>query len=162
MAREIGLGAASPLERFMKPDRIHRDIAILTMMLRMIYRRCDTGNRVKEGAVDGGGSLVFGNRVAGEGEGGCAYILDGGGRCGGRRRDKSPYCDHHHGLCHVAEGSAKERRRLREAEALASAVGGRRGRPARVPPERFLRRLENVSRGFTRSVCSCIVHGDGQ
>jgi len=60
----------------------------------------------------------------------------------------------------MPEGSSGERRRLKETEALASAVGGRRGRSARVPPDRFLRRLENVTRGLARSQCSRIVRRD--
>ena len=90
-------------------------------------------------------------------EDGCAFLRDDGTACGAKRRSGSPYCPEHHALCHVAGGSFGESRRLREAEALASAVGGRRGRPARVPPERFLRRLEQVARAFARPKCSCIV-----
>jgi len=111
--------------------------------------------------VDGGGKLrAFRKRVAKEDEEGCAYILDGGGQCDGLRRPGSPYCEQHHALCHVAGGSPREQRRLREAEALASAVGGRRGLPARIPPDRVLRRLENVARGFARRDRSRFVFGD--
>jgi hypothetical protein len=38
--------------------------------------------------------------------------------------------------------------RLREVEALANAVGGRRARDAGEPPGRFLRRLERAARDF--------------
>ena len=80
-----------------------------------------------------------------------------GDSAGASLKPGSPYCREHHALCHVAEGSIRGRRRLREAEALANAVGGRQGRPARTPPEPVLRRLENVARGFARPRCSCIV-----
>ena len=80
--------------------------------------------------MDGGGSRVFSRWIEEKSEGGCAFILDDGGRCGGGRKQNSSYCDHHHALCHIAEGSVRERRRLRETEALANAVGGRRGKPS--------------------------------
>jgi hypothetical protein len=95
-------------------------------------------------------------------DGGCAFILDAGASCGGTRQPGSPYCEHHHALCHVAGGSPGERRRLRETEALARAVGGRRGRSARTPPERVLRRLENLARAFARPDRSCIVLKEGR
>lgn len=103
--------------------------------------------------MDGGG--LFGavgdaGRQREEDEG-CAFILDGGGCCGAARRDGSPYCPRHHALCHHAEESRRGRRRLKEAEDLASAVGGRAGRPWRLPPDPLLRRLENVARGFSRA-----------
>jgi len=107
--------------------------------------------------MDGGTSRGFGRKIAEGEDEGCAFILDGDAKCGARRKDGSPYCDHHHTLCHVSGGSSGERRRLREAEALASAVGGRRGRPWRFPPDPLLRRLENVARGFVRPNCSRIV-----
>jgi hypothetical protein len=107
--------------------------------------------------MDGGGSRVFSRWIEEKSEGGCAFILDDGGSCGGGRKQNSSYCDHHHALCHIAEGSVRERRRLRETEALANAVGGRRGKPARIPPDRFLRRLENATRVLARPDCSCIV-----
>ena len=85
--------------------------------------------------------------------GGCAFVLDGSDRgtlgrtwCGGPRRPGSAYCQAHHALCHLPSGSPAERRKMREIEALAEAVGGRSGRPARRPPPRFLQRLERVSR----------------
>jgi hypothetical protein len=88
---------------------------------------------------------------------GCAYILDercdqGGSviRCGARCRAGSSYCPTHHALCHLASGSAAERRLLRRAEALADAVGGKRGRPSAAPPERFLRRLDYAVRALSR------------
>lgn len=102
--------------------------------------------------MDGGAVLWAvgsGERPKAEDEG-CAYILDGGGRCGAARREGSPYCAPHHARCHLSEESRRGRRRLKEAEALASAVGGRAGRPWRLPPDPLLRRLENVARGFAR------------
>jgi hypothetical protein len=88
---------------------------------------------------------------------GCAYILDergssricGGPRCGAPRRPVSAYCPHHHALCHVATGSRAETDRLREVEALARVVGGRRGRDDDRPSRRFLRRLEHAVRDFS-------------
>src|SRR5579883_3104238 len=81
---------------------------------------------------------------------GCAYIVDDGdGRCGAACRAGSPYCPEHHALCHLAGGSRAARRRLREEAALAALVGGRSGRPGRLPPER--RRhdaIEPVERAF--------------
>jgi hypothetical protein len=38
--------------------------------------------------------------------------------------------------------------RLREVEALANAVGGRRARDVSEPPGRFLKRLERAARDF--------------
>jgi hypothetical protein len=102
--------------------------------------------------VDGGASRAFGIKGRGQDEDeGCAFILDSGGTCDARRREGSPYCGHHHALCHVSEESRRGRRRLKEAEALASAVGGRAGKPARLPPDPVLRRLENIARGFARA-----------
>jgi hypothetical protein len=112
--------------------------------------------------VDGGVSRAFGYQAEEREQRGCAFILEDGSTCGAARRPGSPYCEDHHALCHVAGGSSGERRRLREAEALATAVGGRSGRPARTPPDRVLRRLENVARGFSRRKCSCIVPGGGR
>ena len=84
-----------------------------------------------------------------EDEAGCAYILAdcGVGRtCGAPRRHSSSYCPTHHALCHVAYGSPAEADHLRRVEALASAVGGRRGREGAGPSRRFLRRLERAAR----------------
>lgn len=113
--------------------------------------------------MDGGASRELEASIREESkEDGCAYILDEKATCGGARKPGSSYCERHHALCHLAGGSSKERRRLNEEEALAVAVGGKRGRPARNPPERFLRWLENVARGFPRPKCSCIVPGEDQ
>ncbi len=71
---------------------------------------------------------------------GCAYILDeGDGRqiCDIPCRPASPYCPRHHALCHVAYGSAGEADHLREVEALAKAVGGRRSRAGGGPSRQF-------------------------
>jgi hypothetical protein len=104
--------------------------------------------------------LDFGVATGKRGGEGCAYILDAGGTCGAALRPGSSYCAMHHALCHVAEGSSGESRKLREAEALASVVGGkRRRRPARVPPDPFLKRLERAARDFSYPECSCIVRG---
>lgn len=100
------------------------------------------------------GALEHGTNNADEG---CAFILEEGGCCGAERREKSPYCLHHHALCHAPEQSRRGRRRLKEAEALATAVGGRTGRLWRLPPDPLLRRLENVARGFVRPKCSRFV-----
>jgi hypothetical protein len=54
-------------------------------------------------------------------------------------------------LCHVSEDSRRGKRRLREAEASASAVGGPAGRPCRLPPNPLLFRFENVARAFSRA-----------
>ena len=87
-----------------------------------------------------------------EDEPGCAYILDdcGVGRvCGAPRRPASAYCPTHHTLCHVAYGSPAETDHLRQVEALASAVGGRRSREGGGPSQRFLKRLERAARVFS-------------
>ena len=85
-----------------------------------------------------------------ENDDGCAYIVDesGGGRrpCGATRQLSSSYCSHHHSLCHIVCGSKAETDRLREVEALASAVGGRRARRREAPTRQFLKRLEQAVR----------------
>jgi hypothetical protein len=83
---------------------------------------------------------------------GCAYILDGdreGRACGAARRPGSSYCPRHHARCHAACGTTAEAKRLREVEALAGAVGGRRARDGTGPSGRFLRRLERAIRIFS-------------
>jgi hypothetical protein len=81
-----------------------------------------------------------------EKEDGCAYILEGSGSgrqtCGATPRLSSPYCTSHHVLCYIVGGSKAETDRLREVEALASAVGGRRARQRAQPTRTFLKRLE--------------------
>ena len=80
---------------------------------------------------------------------GCVYLLSGNDRfCDSPRRRGSPYCPRHHALCHIRSGTNEEMTRLREVEALANAVGGRRARDASEPPGRFLRRLERAARDF--------------
>jgi hypothetical protein len=85
-----------------------------------------------------------------EKDSGCAYIIDesGGSRhpCGAARRLSSSYCPHHHSLCHIVCGSKAETDCLREVEALASAVGGRRARQRTEPTRHFLKRLEQAVR----------------
>jgi hypothetical protein len=87
-----------------------------------------------------------------EKDGGCAYIVDeAGGQhpCGATRRLSSSYCPHHHSICHIMCGSEAETYRLREVEALAIAVGGRRARQRAEPTRQFLKRLEQTVReGF--------------
>ncbi len=78
---------------------------------------------------------------------GCAYILDDGDSsrfCDGVPRRGSSYCPQHHALCHVANGTVEEARRLREVEELARVVGGRRGAEGVGPSRRFLKRLERA------------------
>src|ERR1700757_3418815 len=80
---------------------------------------------------------------------GCAYIVDAlGGQhpCGAKRQPSSSYCPHHHSLCYIVCGSRAETDRLREVEALASAVGGRRARQRAAPTRQFLKRLEQTIR----------------
>jgi hypothetical protein len=87
---------------------------------------------------------------------GCAYIAGEpcDPRCGAPRQPGSSYCGPHHGLCHLPKAGARARRQSREADALAAAVGGRRGRPGRLPPDRFVQRLERLLRDFSRPHCS--------
>jgi hypothetical protein len=80
---------------------------------------------------------------------GCAYVLeepDGRRNCGATRRPSSSYCPQHHSLCYIVCGSRAELDRLREVEALASAVGGRRARQQAAPTRQFLKRLEQAIR----------------
>jgi hypothetical protein len=80
-------------------------------------------------------------------EEGCAYIVDepdGRRHCGALRRPASSYCPQHHALCHLAYGSAAEADRIREVEAIASAVAGRRSRNRSGPSRQFLKRLEKT------------------
>jgi hypothetical protein len=107
--------------------------------------------------MDGGAWHGLDRKIGGADDDGCAFMIDDRQFCGAERRRGSTYCTHHHVLCHIAGGTARERYRLREAEALASAVGGRQGRAFRTPPDRVLRRLENLTRVFLRSNRSCFV-----
>jgi len=82
---------------------------------------------------------------------GCAYMIDepdGQRSCGAARRASSSYCPHHHSVCYIVSGSKAETDRLREVEALASAVGGRRARRREEPTQQFLRRMEQAVREF--------------
>jgi hypothetical protein len=103
---------------------------------------------------------------AAEGGGGCAFVLEegrgsgasaGNPFCNANCQAGSPYCPQHHRLCHLKSGSDAERRQLCEMEALAQAVGGRQGRPARSPPDGVLRHIERLERVFLRLDCSRIV-----
>ena len=81
---------------------------------------------------------------------GCMYVLDnadGRRACGAPRQGTSPYCPRHHAVCYISSGSSEEIKRLREVEALASAVGGRRARKRAEPSCEFLKRLEKTVRG---------------
>ncbi len=98
--------------------------------------------------MDGGAPLGLGMELVEAEEEGCAFIGEGGVMCGAGRQERSSYCPEHHALCHIPHSSIREQRRLRREEALAEAVGGRIGRAARVPPDRFLRRLERRTRHF--------------
>jgi hypothetical protein len=83
-----------------------------------------------------------------EGDDGCAYILGESASnrmCGAPRRPESSYCEQHHALCHLVCGSPAEANRLREVEAIASAVGGRRARNRGGPSKQFLRRIEHAA-----------------
>jgi hypothetical protein len=100
---------------------------------------------------------------------GCAFILAtearataGQSRCAAPRRPGSAYCHTHHALCHLPPASLAERRRLKEIEALAGAVGGRSGRPARRPSPRFLERMDRVSRAALRRKGSRNVLNDAE
>jgi hypothetical protein len=82
-----------------------------------------------------------------EGDDGCAYIIEESGShriCGAPRRPVSSYCPQHHARCHIAYGSAAEADRIREVEAIATAVGGRRSRNRSGPSRQFLKRLEDT------------------
>ena len=93
-------------------------------------------------------------------ESGCLYLLDerdGRRICGAPRKAvspsrnaASPYCQEHYALCHAACGSEAEADRLREVEAIAKVVGGRRSRYTAGPSRRFLKRLEQAARGSSR------------
>lgn len=93
---------------------------------------------------------------------GCRYIGEEGAVCGAGRQAESPYCPVHHALCHIRNGGAEARRMKREAEALAKMVGGRQGDRARRPPDDFLKKLERVTRRFSRPQCSCYVPNGGR
>lgn len=83
---------------------------------------------------------------------GCAYLLGEDGmhrNCGQPQQLGSPYCPQHHTLCHVPSGTTREAAQLREVEALANAVGGRRSRGAGEPSRGFLKRLEHMARDFS-------------
>src|SRR5438874_250763 len=96
---------------------------------------------------------------------GCVYLLGSTEGwevpCGRPRRRDSSFCPKHHAICHIPAGSRAEDRGLAEAEALAEAVGGRLGAPAREPPEPLLRRLDRISRRFSRPHRSRYVQGGG-
>ncbi len=93
-----------------------------------------------------------------ENDAGCAFVLDGADHrracvnfCDAPRQPGSAYCPRHHALCHLSNGSAAERQRLREIEALATAVGGTQGRAARHPTAQLLRRFDRLARAYSPS-----------
>ena len=97
----------------------------------------------------------------------CAYVIgtaDGGAQprfCSAVCYSRSAYCPEHHARCRLRGGSLGERQRLREIEALATAVGGKRARADGQPSALTLRRLERVAQAaLTRPVCSCFVQGN--
>jgi hypothetical protein len=101
----------------------------------------------KEAVLDGPAPLLHSPRR--DRDLGCAYPMSGNADrrfCDTPRRAGSPYCPDHHALCHVQSGTNEETRRLREVEALANAVGGRRARDGAAPTRRFLKRLERALR----------------
>jgi hypothetical protein len=88
----------------------------------------------------------------GSGHKGCAFVIEtpkGRENCGAPRRPASSYCPEHHAVCYIVCGSKAEVKRLREVEALASAVGGRRARHRAGPSRQFLQRLEQTVRDFS-------------
>lgn len=96
-------------------------------------------------------SLTLPLRDGGDRDSGCVYPMNENEDrrfCDSPRRRGSPYCPCHHALCHIRSGTNEEVTRLREVEALANAVGGRRARDSSEPPGRFLRRLERAARDF--------------
>ena len=118
--------------------------------------------RILQGFIEGI-AMIFDIAAAPAAEG-CAFILAAaaGGpavACGAPCQSGSSYCAPHHALCHISGGSVAEARRLREIEALARAIGGRRGEAGRRPPERFLRRLERRVQVFACPKCSRFVLG---
>ena len=99
-----------------------------------------------------------------ESDGGCTFVLDEDTRpiaartyCAAPRRAGSAYCQKHHALCHLPSESLAGQRKLEEIEALAEAVGGKSGRPARRPPLRFLQRMDRISRAALGPNRSCNV-----
>ena len=86
-----------------------------------------------------------------QGNVGCAFVLnepDGQRTCGAARQPASSYCPCHHAVCYIVSGSKAEVDRLREVEALASLVGGRRTRHGARPSRQFLKRLEQAVRSL--------------
>ncbi len=82
---------------------------------------------------------------------GMLYYIGGDGTvCGAGRQAGSSYCPAHHALCHIAKDSSEAGRVRREVAALAKAVGGRQGHRTRRPPDGFLKKLERVTRRFSR------------
>jgi hypothetical protein len=126
---------------------------MLTSLRNMVSSQCEADKNFSQAGNPRENPMPqdLGWRLA---EDGCAFVLSEGSEprtCGAPRCHRSSYCSPHHLLCHIASGSVGETRRLREVEALASAVGGRRGRDGAGPSTRFLERLEQAVRVFSRS-----------
>jgi hypothetical protein len=88
---------------------------------------------------------------------GCVFVLDddnpgraASGVCGAPRQPGSAYCPQHHARCHLADGTVAARLWQCESDALAAAVGGKRGEVARQPSPHSLRRLERAARAASR------------
>lgn len=154
MPGEIRLGRSGALEGLMKPLRIHAEtiIPLLTSIRIMLSAQCDPDKWVRFKGRPSVGHPQLSSSPYPDDRSGCRYILDGDARprcCGVGRRPGSSYCPEHHALCHLAGGTVAEAKRLREVEALATAVGGRRGSDGAGPPRRFLRKLEQAIRAFS-------------
>ena len=77
---------------------------------------------------------------------GCRFVDEHHRQCGAPRRPGSSYCPDHHAICRLAIGSRAERSEIRLVEWIGEPVGGRAGDRERVPPEKFMRRLEGRRR----------------
>jgi hypothetical protein len=139
----------------MEPKRIHGDIIIISLLTSipvMLSSPCDRDkiflSESKEGSMS---DRLVSSPGYEQDDAGCAYLIGNGKmakNCSLPRRAKSSYCHQHHALCHVACGTSEEANRLREAETLAHAVGGRQGWHGSGPSRPFLERLEFVVRDF--------------
>jgi hypothetical protein len=79
---------------------------------------------------------------------GCAFILKSGSCCDAaiERPRRSAYCDHHYKVCHLAPGSAAERRVLGDIERMSKWVGGRQSHGHIGPSLGFMVKLERLVR----------------
>ncbi|MGD9614219.1 MAG: hypothetical protein AB7H90_11500 [Alphaproteobacteria bacterium] len=170
MAREIGLSDPGAVKRLLEPVRIHFVTFIncyIDNFCQMIYvgRGNDKGMmHMPRGTPSSAEPPTIAEP---EPEGGCAFVFDRESRaatgqtcCAAPRRLGSVYCPEHHAVCYLPSESLAERRKLKEIEALAEAVGGRSGRPTGQPSPRFLRRMDRISRAALRPKCSRVVLED--